>query len=170
VTTDATPYTGNDEVGSDTLFRVAEFDDGRLDAKERSLTVEGDGDGDAIASPFAARSSRIVIEDELDGQPVGAFWQAGAVAALDQGFIVGSRNVGSAAAYRPSLDGRRLTFGAVDGKIIDVETSSVWDVFGRTVDGPLQGRDLEPVPSGNHCWFAWSVFQPETRVVADDEG
>jgi len=162
------PYSGYDEVGSGTLFRVAEFDDGRLDAKERVLTVELEGD--AVAFPFGALSSRVVIESEVAGQPVVAFWQSGAVSALDESFIVGSRNVGSAAAYRPLLDGGRLTFEAVDGKIIDMETASTWDVFGRGVDGPLAGRALEPLPSGNHFWFAWSVFQPETRVVPGDEG
>ncbi|NIR43478.1 MAG: DUF3179 domain-containing protein, partial [Gemmatimonadetes bacterium] len=24
---------------------------------------------------------------------------------------------------------------------------------------------LEPVPHGNHFWFAWAVFKPETRVI-----
>ena len=50
-------------------------------------------------------------------------------------------------------------------EIVDVGTGSSWDLFGRAVDGPLGGAQLETVISGSHFWFAWSVFQPETRVI-----
>ena len=29
---------------------------------------------------------------------------------------------------------------------------------------PLAGRQLEPVVHGNHFWFAWAAFAPETTV------
>jgi hypothetical protein len=38
-------------------------------------------------------------------------------------------------------------------------------VLGRAVDGPLAGTQLEAVVSANHFWFAWSVFEPDTRVI-----
>ena len=161
------PYFGYDEIGSRTRFPVQEFDDARLDAKERVLTVEAGGE--AVAFPFSALSEAVTIETEVAGEPVVAFWQPGAVSPLDDSFIVGSRNVGSAAAYSPFLDGEHLTFEARDGKIEDAGTGSTWDVLGRSTDGPLAGRTLEPVISANHFWFAWVVFQPETRVVTGAE-
>ena len=88
-----------------------------------------------------------------------------AVSALDDAFIVGSRNVGAAGAFVPVLNGERLTFEERDGAIVDAGTGSTWNVLGQAVEGPLAGSQLEPVVSGSHFWFAWSVFKPETRVI-----
>ena len=147
------------------IVGVPEFRDGRLDAKERVLAIEINGV--AAAFPFAALSERIAIETEVGGLPVVAFWQPGAVSALDGESIPGSREVGSAAAYVPLLDGERLLFEARGGAIFDIRTGSAWDVFGRAVAGPLAGSRLEPILSGSHFWFAWSVFYPDTLVIAD---
>ena len=157
------PYPGYDRIGSSPIVGVDEFDDARLDAKERVLTVEVDGE--AIAFPFSVLSEQIVIEAEVGGETVLAFWQSGTVSALDQSFIIGSANIGSAAAYSPVLDGERLTFEARDGKIVDTQSGSTWNVLGLATDGPMAGRSLEPIVSANHFWFAWSVFQPATRIV-----
>ena len=46
----------------------------------------------------------------------------------------------------------------------DRETGSRWDITGRAVGGPLSGKQLTPLVHGNHFWFAWAVFQPESRV------
>ena len=156
------PYVGYDRVGSRTLFPV-DFDDGRLDAKERVLTVELNGE--AVAFPFSALSARVVIEAVVGGEAIVAFWQPGALSALDADFIIGSRNVGSAGAFSPLIGSERLTFEGRDGAIVDAGTGSTWSVLGRAISGPLQGRALEGVVSGNHFWFAWSIFEPQTRVV-----
>lgn len=145
------------------IVAVDEFADARLDAKERVLAV--DLNGDAIAFAWQALTDLVVIEAEIGGGPIVAFWQPGAVSALDNAFIIGSRNVGSAGAFVPVLDGERLAFEARDGAIVDVGTGSTWNVFGQAVEGPLAGSQLEAVVSGSHFWFAWSVFQPETRLI-----
>ena len=157
------PYAGYDRIGSSTIFPLDEEFDGRLDGKERVLTVEIDGD--AVAFPFASLSTLVVMETDVAGQPVVAFWQSGAVSALDQSFIIGSRNIGAAGAFSPFLDGERLTFESRDGAIVDTKTGTVWDVLGKARSGELAGAALEPVISGNHFWFAWATFKPETRVI-----
>ena len=156
------PYSGYDRVGSGTYFPT-DFDDERLDGKERVLTVAIDGD--AVAFPFSELSRHVVMETEVAGQSVGAFWQPGAVSGLDAAFIIGSRNIGAAGAFSPFVDGERLTFEARGEQIVDAQTGSVWNVLGRAVSGPLEGTALEPIISGNHFWFSWAVFQPETRVI-----
>ncbi|MYE47582.1 MAG: DUF3179 domain-containing protein [Chloroflexi bacterium] len=150
-----------------TLFPVGEFSD-QLSAKERVLTLELGGE--TAAFPFSALSRLVVIEAEVGGEQVVAFWQPGQVSALDDAFIVGSRNVGSAGAFSPFLDGERLRFEAREGAIVDIATGSTWDVLGRAVGGPLAGAQLTPLVSGNHFWFAWAVFQPETRVILGSDG
>ncbi len=160
------PYPFYDGSGR-TLFPVGEFSD-QLSPKERVLTLEIEGE--TAAFPFSALSELVVIEAEVGGGPVVAFWQPGQVSALDDQFIIGSRNVGSAGAFSPFLDGERLRFESREGAIVDNGTGSTWDVLGRAVEGPLAGARLTPLVSGNHFWFAWAVFQPETRVILESDG
>ena len=157
------PYPLYDAPGSATIFRIDEFEDGRLDGKERVLTVDlGD---DPIAFPFTALSESVILEAESAGQAVIAFWQPGALSALDESFIVAGRNIGAAGAFLPLINGAPAEFEVRDGLIVDVATGSEWNVLGRAISGPLAGTQLEAVVSANHFWFAWSVFEPETRVI-----
>ena len=160
------PYPLYDSTGR-TFFPVGEFSD-QLSAKERVLALEIAGE--TAAFPFSALSDLVVIEAEVGGEAVVAFWQPGQVSALDDAFIIGSRNVGSAGAFSPLLDGERLRFESREGAITDVGTGSTWDVLGRAVEGALAGSQLTPLVSGNHFWFAWAVFQPETRVILESDG
>ncbi len=163
------PYRGYDTIGSNTQMPVPkQFEDERLDAKERVLTVAIDGE--TVAFPFSELSEHVVLETEVAGGPVVAFWQSGTFSALDETFIIGSRNVGAAGAFSPFLDGERLRLEARGEEIVDAGTESVWNVLGRAISGPLEGAALEPVLSANHFWFAWILFQPETRVIRDQSG
>ena len=60
--------------------------------------------------------------------------------------------------------------GDVAGEIFDTRTGSRWNVLRRAVEGALAGAQLGQVRSGNHFWFAWPIFEPETRVVTGGEG
>ena len=158
------PYRGYDRVGSGMLYPVGGANDTRLDAKERVLTVEVDGD--AAAFPFSELETSVVLTTTVGEIEVVAFWQPGTISPLDHFLIVGGRNVGSAGAFVPVLDGERLAFASDgEGRIVDEQTGSVWNVLGRAVEGELVGRQLEAVSSANHFWFAWAVFKPDTRIV-----
>ena len=157
------PYPLYDALGSNTLFPIDEFDNDALDVKERVLTVDlGD---DPIAFPFSTLTETVVLEAESAGQRVVAFWQPGTASALDEVFIIGGRNVGSAGAFIPSAEGQELSFENQDGAIVDLQTGSTWNVLGKAVGGPMAGAELTPVISANHFWFAWAVFEPATRVI-----
>ena len=158
-----TQYTEYDKPGTGTYFPFETEEDNRLDGKERVLAVEINGD--AIAFPFSALAEHAVIEAEVGGQPIVAFWQPGTRSALDRPLIADGADVGAAAAYSPHLDGRLLSFVARDGAIIDTETGSTWSVLGRATEGPLTGAALTPIVAGNHFWFAWVAFQPATRIA-----
>jgi hypothetical protein len=41
-------------------------------------------------------------------------------------------------------------------------------VMRLAVDGPLSGRQLQPVVHADHFWFAWAAFVPQTRIWAPD--
>jgi hypothetical protein len=168
-----TQYTEYDKPGTGTYFPFETEEDNRLDGKERVLAVEIDGD--TIAFPFSTLAEHVVIEAEVGGQPIVAFWQPGTRSALDRPLVADGADVGAAAAYSPHLDGRLLSFVARGGAIIDTETGSIWSVLGRAIEGPLTGAALPgaaltgaaltPIVAGNHFWFAWVAFQPTTRIA-----
>ena len=52
----------------------------------------------------------------------------------------------------------------------DNETGTTWNLLGQGLTGPLAGEQLEAVPHGNHFWFAWGVFKPDTVVYTGAPG
>jgi len=159
------PYLGYDDVDS-TPFLYFGKSDGRLAAAERVVTVEiGD---ETVAYPFHLLEGQPVVVDSVGGTEIVVFFKPGTVSALDQNSIADSRDVGAATVFLPAADERRLTFRAVGDAFVDNETGSRWDILGRAIDGALAGSELEPVVSGNHFWFAWAAFKPETRIWQPD--
>jgi len=160
------PYVGYDEAG-DRPFLYSGVIDGRLAPKERVVTV-GEGE-EATAFPFSELRGAGVAEGTLDGAPVVVFWAPGTASALDTSTIDEGRDIGATGVFRPVANGRALTFartGGEDAPITDRETGSTWSVSGVATAGSLAGTRLEAVPHGNHFWFAWASFRPETSIWA----
>ncbi len=137
--------------------------DVRLPAKERVLVVsKGDDD---VAFPFAVLARRRVIEAEVGGDPVVAFWAPGTASIYAERTAEGA-DVGAAVGFSPVIDGRRLGFRP-DGedRFRDRETGTVWSLSGLGLEGPLAGRRLRQLDAGVHFWFAWAAYRPATRVV-----
>ena len=80
-------------------------------------------------------------------------------------FVTGSpAEVGATGVFEASLDGRELTFSPQGEDFVDNETGSVWNILGQATEGPLAGEALTPVVHGNHFWFAWGAFKPDTLI------
>lgn len=156
------PYAGYDDVNQSPFLFRGPATPGALPPMARVLTVNLNGE--AVAYPYSVLEQVRVVNDTVGGQPVAVFWAAGVASALDSSTIALGRDVGSAAAFSPVLDGRRLTFRAAGERIVDAETGSAWDILGRAVAGELTGRQLAPMVSINHFWFSWAAFKPETRI------
>ena len=70
-----------------------------------------------------------------------------------------------AMAFRPRAGSRDLTFEARENGLFDTETGSRWRLDGLAEDGVLAGERLEPVADAYVAfWFAWALFQPQTRL------
>ncbi|HXW01601.1 MAG TPA: DUF3179 domain-containing (seleno)protein [Anaerolineae bacterium] len=69
--------------------------------------------------------------------------------------------------FNPEVDGQALTFIYKAGIITDHQTGSEWVVFGRAIKGELAGKQLQPVLSHVHFWFAWAAFRPDTTVYGE---
>jgi hypothetical protein len=137
---------------------------GGIGPKERVVAV-GEG-ADAMAFPHAALRDTGTAQATVDGRPLVVFWEPRSDS--DKGEGEGDvLRPGSTGVFRPVVDGRRLTFvrnGGPGTPITDTQTGSTWSVTGRAVDGPLAGGVQEPVVHGDHFWFAWVAFSPDTRV------
>jgi hypothetical protein len=138
--------------------------DARLPAMERVIAVSLGGED--VADAFRALRERPAINDAAGGVPIAVFWTPGTASALDDSRISQGRDVGSTGVFERRLGDRVLEFepsGA--GRFRDQVTGSEFDLLGSGISGPLTGQSLKPVPHGNHFWFAWGVFKPETRIV-----
>jgi hypothetical protein len=154
------PYVGYDSSVRPFLFQGEV--DSRLPALERVVGVSIGGQ--SIAYPFSALAKVGVVNDTVGGRAIVVFYSEGTLSPLDQSSIARSREVGAAAVYDPQIDGETLVFELREGRIVDRKTSSIWNVLGQAVEGPLEGRSLQPVLHGTHFWFAWAAFTPDTDV------
>ena len=121
--------------------------------------------GESVAIPFSLLQDEGVVTYTLVGRDLVVFHAPGTASALDSPWIPAGRDVGATNVFRPTIEGRSLTFAAIGGGFIDLETGSAWNILGEASAGPLAGARLEPVVHGNHFWFAWAVFRPDTVLV-----
>ncbi len=158
------PYQGYDsEVSPMRAFFRRQVDD-RLPAMERIVALEL---GEEVrAYPFSSLSDVSVMNDRVAGRDIVVLWAPGTASAVDHQSIAEGRDVGSSGVFDRRVDGRTLVFEASgDGRYRDRQTGSTWNILGRALSGPLEGRRLTPIQHGNHFWFAWAVFRPNVEVV-----
>ena len=135
----------------------------RLAALERVVGL--DFDGEVLAVPFTPLAETGVANVTVGEQRVVVLWSPGTISVLDAAVITESRDVGAAVAYDATIDGEALTFEALGGgEFRDTGTGSTWNGAGLAIEGPLAGRRLAVVEHGNHLWFAWAAFYPETAI------
>jgi len=156
------PYPGYDNIDEDPFLFEGDLD-GRLPAKERVVGFGLD------SRPAAVRLDPLleqgVISTELDGRPVVVWALPGTASALDSASVDGGRDVGATGVFVSEHEGRVLTFRRTASGFEDAETASTWTVFGRAVDGPLEGVQLQLLDHVDTFWFAWAAFSPDTRVL-----
>ena len=137
---------------------------GQLDRRlpPMSLVFGISVNGEACAFPMEVVRRNRVINDVVGGTPVVLLFSS-------------SRDIGQI--FVRSIRGRILQFEAADedndvaGMVArDHETSTVWDISGRALSGPLKGAELDSPPHYNRLfWFSWAVFHPNTRIYLGDE-
>ncbi len=155
------PYSGYDRI-DDQPFLFNEPVDKRLPPMERVLNVTVDATHRLY--PFSVLKDEPVINDQVEDVPVVVFSRQGTLSVLDASIIAESKTVPSATVYDRRLDDRVLSFELRDGKLVDQETGSEWNLFGTCVAGPLKNRQLKKPDSGVHFAFAWLAFNPESQI------
>ena len=158
------PYPGYDAVDGVPFLFEGEVD-GRYTAMTRMVGVERNGA--ALAVPLIELQESRVATGNVGGDDVVTWWTPGTSSALDSSDISEGRDVGATGVFLPDVDGRSLTFSAVDDDtFLDGETGSTWNVLGRAIDGELAGAQLTAIPHVDTFWFAWSTFRPDTAILS----
>lgn len=124
--------------------------DDRLPARETILGLETAHTTKAY--PLSELRHVPVINDTVGGAPV---------------LIVHQSQSDTTTAFDPSLNGRVLRFRAADAeanRLVDLETHSTWNAYGRCLSGKLKGSQLKALILEPEYWFAWSEFRPKTEV------
>ena len=155
------PYIGYDRLDRPPTNFAGAYDR-RLQPKERVAAVTFGGVD--VAFPFTVLEEERVINYSAGGQDIVVLFKPGTVSALDRTLISDSKDVGATGLFQADLDGRKLTFQLRDDEFRDNETGSVWSILGKATSGPLSGSQLTPVIHGNHFWFAWGAFKPDTFI------
>ncbi len=161
------PYGSNPYVGYDRQGPFPDYFKGKRDHRlpmmERIVALR-DGER-AWAVPFSELEDHRVAGLRLGTRDVVVFWAPGTASAVDDRRMGKGRDVGSSAVFDARVDERRLTFEPDgDGRFKDRETGSSWNMSGQAIDGELRGTQLNEVAHGNHFWFAWAAFLPDTEV------
>ncbi len=146
------------------LYRGPE--DGRLPAMARVVTVSL-GSSDKAYSYDLLREVG-VIEDTVGALEIVVLHTFGTSSALGNAVIADGADVGATGVYESRLDGQHLSLRRDGAVFVDAETNSTWNILGAAIDGPLRGRFLTPIVHGDHFWFSWAAFKPETVLFSPD--
>lgn len=147
------PY-GDYRTNDNYLIFPVTNDDTRLPRKDRVLGVIGDSQQRAYPLTLFQNGGR-VIQDQLDGIPILVVGDAG------RNFMI---------AFRRSVSGgtaETFTISKATGPaVFEDSQGNVYDIFGRVIDGPDSGRQLQPVRSYIAFWFALGAFYPGISIFA----
>lgn len=105
--------------------------------------------GFSLAIPKDAMQAKKVGQTILGGVPI---------------VILYDEDLDTVRVYSRQIGGRTLSFWLKNGKIVDIETGSEWDLTGRSTGGRLKGLQLTSISAYDVMWFAWYAFYPETKV------
>jgi len=155
------PYVGYDRVDRPPFL----FDGGQGDWLLSKESVAAIDSGDVSAAlPLPVLETELVVNYPINEPDVAVFFKPGTVSALDKTLIVDAKDIGATGVFDAYLDGETLTFSLKDGNFVDDQTGATWNILGEGLEGEMAGKSLTPIVHGNHFWFAWGAFYPETLI------
>ena len=156
------PYAGYDRIDQ-SPFLFSSTVDRRLPPMERVLSVSAAGRHRLY--PLTLLEKHPVANGDLAGVPYVVLAKAGMASPLDHPSVEQGRAIPAATAFGRRLEGRVLEFAWRDGRWIDTETGSEWNILGEALAGPFKGKRLPAMESGVHFAFAWLAFNPQSEIV-----
>ena len=160
------PYAGYDDINNNP-WALRDRPSDRMKPMQKVIGVRID-DNNVKTYPYNITQERKVINDEIAGKEVVVFHTEGAVSALDKSNISRSREDGSTGVFFRNVDGETLEFEYSDGEITDKQTGSTWNIAGKAVSGPMEGKQLETTIYGDYFAFAWLIFYPDAPIFGQN--
>jgi hypothetical protein len=159
------PYAGYDSDPDSQPFLFQGEPNRSLPPKERVAAIQT-GVGSAVVYPFSRLADDAPVNDEVGGNAVVVFFDPEVASALDSAQISDGRDVGAAAVFERTAEGRVLSFrsGAEPGEFRDAQTGSRWNMTGSATTGPLEGTRLERVSHDDQFWFALAAFFEDAEI------
>jgi len=155
------PYAGYDDIRN-TPFLYRGPLPKKVKPMEHLVTVMLNGE--PVAYTYSFLKKQPVVNDEVAGTPIVVFYEETTRTALGRSKVKSGKAIGAGAVFDRRVGGRTLSFTAKQGMFVDRETGSLWNVFGIATSGPLKGKRLERIVSGDFFAFAWMAFRPQTRI------
>ncbi|MEE8158396.1 MAG: DUF3179 domain-containing (seleno)protein, partial [Dehalococcoidia bacterium] len=131
--------------------------------KERVVAVELDS-GEAVAFPYGILREERVVDYSRGDHEMVIFFNPNTLSSFVDRTTLDFEEVGSSGVFNPNVDDQRLTFRPDGDKFLDNETGSEWNILGEAIQGPLTGKKLTPILHGDHFWFAFGAFRPDTII------
>ena len=156
--------TSNAKVGGVIRMAITGDDSNIYREKGEEYKINVSLDDVDIAYPVSLLSDVGVINDNQDGQDLVVLHTFGTTSAFYNTFAQRFDDVGATGVFDPNLDGQLLIFSKDGDNFVDDQTGSVWNVLGQAVEGPLAGEKLESIVHGDHFWFSWAAFKPDTII------
>ncbi len=153
---DLYPYGDYDSLDNTQLLFPQTTNDPRLPMKENVLGItNGEVSRAYSMTRMANAAPRLAINDVVNGRSVLVVFDAASQLAIPFD--------------RAREDGTVLEFDIVPGEgfpfmLRDRQTSSVWNLNGVSVSGPLAGQNLVKIPTFTSFWFAWSSFNAGSEI------
>lgn len=169
------PYPGWDRVRRIPFFKAGEqlFCDGLesapcIDAKERVAVVRAGGE--TVVFPFRRlAASGGLVETDVGGVPVVAWWQPGVRTVLGSELIERSNQVGTVTAFDRRLGEDVLSFELGEGTLVDRQTGTTWNALGEGIAGVLTDERLVRLEVDTPYWFGFAAFGQDYRAWAAEE-
>ena len=103
----------------------------------------------AKAYPFRPASLEGVINDQIGPFPV---------------VVLADPETKAVNVYLRRAGDHELDFSLVDGRLVDIQTGTIWDrTRGTGLEGPLRGELLRQVPYNTSYDWAWEDFYPHSE-------
>ncbi|VAW98176.1 hypothetical protein MNBD_GAMMA23-17 [hydrothermal vent metagenome] len=158
------PFRGYDDI-NESPFLYFDPLDSRLSPMTRVLAVTRNEKHRIYPLPLLKKLP--IINDVFNDTPLVVFSKKGMFSAVDEQWIDDSRRIPAAVAYDRRYKNKILKFKLVQGKIIDEQTKTEWNILGHAIAGPLKGVKLQSVDRGVHFSFAWLAFQAQSEIYTN---
>jgi hypothetical protein len=133
---------------------------------EKEITLVLKIDNEITLFPFAELTKIPVLNEVLSDQPVIIVFNKASKSVVPFNSTISTQLTNHSVLHFTEVDGsgidveKTLSFPVFQ----DIETGSIWNIYGEAISGLLEGYMLQRIPSYNAYWFAATAFFPKAGI------